>query len=236
MSGLRVLGIVPARSGSKRVPGKNKRDFAGKPLFMWALSAARDARMIDRLVVSSDDEQILNEAAGIDPELALERPASLAGDESPAIDYVRHALSVLEAEGDRYDVVVIVQPTSPLVLPEDVDGTIELLQRSGSDSAVSIQRVDQMVHPFKLRQLQGDRLVPFLVNEEGRMAAHEIPDVYVRNGAVYASRRDVIEAGDVIGADCRGYEMPRERSVDINDEVDFRFAEFLLERVANSQS
>lgn len=236
MEGQRILGIVPARAGSKRIPGKNKRDFAGKPLFLWALEAALESSLIDKLVVSSDDAEILEAAARIDPLLSLERPAEISTDQSAAIEYVRHALDTLESGETRFDIVVIVQPTSPLVLVADIDQTIELLIQSGADTAVTVQRVDQLIHPFKLKQMQGDRLVPFLVEEKGRMAAHEIPDIFVRNGAVYASRRPVIDSGAVIGSDCRGLEMPRKRSVDINDEVDFHFAEFLLERLAKPQT
>lgn len=225
------LGIIPARGGSKRVPRKNLRPLAGKPLVAWAIEAARAASGLSRLVVSSDDAAILKIAASYDPRLVLNRPSSLAGDESLALEYVRHALDTLEGEGEGpFETVTIIQPTSPLVTPGDIDGTVNLLARTGADTAVSVAQLKQIAHPTKLKVFRGDRLLPYLEEERGRMAAHELPTVYARNGAAYATRRQVIERGQIIGEDCRGYLMPQERSVDINEEVDWLFAEFLLGR------
>ena len=228
---LKILGIIPARGGSKRLARKNLRLLAGKPLVAWTIEAARAARRLSRLVVSSDDAEVLEVAAGYDANLPLARPGDISGDQSPAIDFVRHALSVLEAGGQgSFDAVVIMQPSSPLTLPADIDATIDLLIRSGADSAVSVMQLDHAVHPLKMKLLEGDRLLPYLEEERGRMAAHELPTIYVRNCSVYATRRHVIDAGAVIGDDCRAYVMPRERSLDINEELDLLFAEFLLSR------
>jgi len=229
MKGLRTLGIVPARAGSRRLPGKNRRPLGGKPLVEWALDAALGARTLDRVVVSSDDPWILDLARRRDPALALPRPAALATETALALDYVRHALDTLESAGEEtYEAIAIVQPTSPLTRSEDIDATVELLASSGADSAVTVVRLDHAIHPRKLKILEGDRLRPYWQEEDGRMAAHELPPLYVRNGAVYASRRRVIDGGAILGEDCRAHPMPRERSVDINDALDFRFAEFLL--------
>lgn len=226
-----ILGIIPARAGSKRLPRKNVLPLAGKPLVCWVIEAARAARSLDRLVVSSDDPEVLSLARGYDPSIPLQRPAELATDTAPAIDYVKHALGYLEQRGEGpFSVVVIMQPTSPLTQPEDIDATVQLLERSHADTAVSVFQPDQVIHPFKLKVMDGDRLLPYLREERGRMAAHELPRIYVRNGAVYATRRHVIDTGQIIGPDCRGYVMPRERSIDVNDELDYRFAEFLVER------
>jgi CMP-N-acetylneuraminic acid synthetase len=226
---LKTLGIIPARGGSKRLPRKNVRLLGGKPLVAWTIEAARSARRLTRLVVSSDDREVLDIAAGYEPQLALPRPAEISADESPAIDYVRHALDVLEGQGQGpFEAVVIVQPSSPLTLADDIDATIQLLLDSGADTAVSVMQLDHAIHPLKMKILKGDRLLPYLEDERGRMAAHELPAVYVRNCSVYATRRSLIDAGQVIGDDCRAYVMPRERSLDINEELDLKFAEFLL--------
>lgn len=197
----------------------------------WVIEAARAARRIDRLVVSSDDPEVLAIAGGYDEHLPLPRPAELATDEAVAIEYVRHALAVLEGRGEGpFDAVAILQPSSPLTLPSDIDITIELLETSGADSAVSVMKLDFMIHPVKMKTLDGDRLLPYLEEEGGRMAARELPTIYVRNGCIYATRRATIEQGQVIGADCRAHVMPRERSVDINDEADLLYAQFLVSR------
>lgn len=208
------------------------RPLGGKPLVAWIIEAARLAKRLDRVVVSSDDPEVLRVAATYDRAMPLERPADLATDQSPAIDFVRHALERTAADDQPFDAIAILQPTSPFTLPDDIDGTIELLERSGADSAVTIMRLDHAIHPAKLKSLSGDRLLPYLEEERGRMAAHELPDVYVRNCSVYVTRRATIERGQVIGDDCRAYVMPRERSLDINDEQDFLFAEFLLSKPA----
>jgi CMP-N,N'-diacetyllegionaminic acid synthase len=232
-----VLGIIPARKGSKRVLRKNVRPLAGKPLVVWSIDAARAARRLDRVVVSSDDAEVLALATACDGALALERPAELADDKSPAIDYVRHALATLEGRGEGpFHAVVILQPSSPLTTAADIDATVDLLERSGAETAVSVMRLDHAVHPWKMKVLKGDRLLAYLEEERGQMAAHELPEIYVRNCSVYATRRSVIDRGIVIGDDCRAYVMPRERSLDINDELDLAFAEFLLSRAKSSSA
>lgn len=224
---MKILGIVPARAGSKRLPGKNLRNLGGKPLVAWALEAAVGSTKLNRVLVSSDDQGVLEIARGFEGVTALERPGDLASDTSPAIDYVRHALS---ETSESFEIVVIVQPTSPLTRSSDIDATIELLLETGADSAVTVVRVAHDVHPLKFKRMEGTRLFPYLEEERGRTAAHDLPSVYVRNCAVYVTRRGVIERGLILGEDCRGFEMPRSRSVDINDEVDFAFADFLLTR------
>ena len=226
-----ILGIIPARGGSKRLPRKNVRLLGGKPLVAWAIEAARGARRLSSLVVSSDDREVLDIARSYDPRLALARPADIASDPSPAIDYVRHALAELEGQGQGpFDAIVILQPSSPFTLSEDIDATVDLLAASGADSAVSVMQLDHATHPMKMKIFQGDRLLPFLEEERGRMAAQDLPEIYVRNCSVYATRRASIERGQILGDDCRGYVMPRERSLDINEALDLLFAEFLLSR------
>lgn len=227
----RVLGIVPARGGSKRVPRKNLRLLGGKPLVVWALEAALQARRLSTVLLSSDDEEILligSSIAGVRP---LRRPPELSGDKAPAIDYVRHALGEAAAPGDApYDAVAIVQPSSPFTTGSDIDAVVDLLFRSGAESAASVVKLDHAIQPAKLKRLEGDKLVSYLEEEGGRMAEHELPTLYVRNGSVYAALASTVSSGAVVGRDCRGYVMPRERSIDINDELDFEFACFLMGR------
>ncbi len=228
----RVLGIVPARAGSKRLPRKNVRILAGKPLVAHAIEAAQAATRITRLVVSSDDEEVLAIAQNYDPASPLRRPAELATDSALAIDFVRHALQMLERAGEpAYEAVAIVQPSSPLTWASDIDGTIALLESSTADSAVTVMELDHAIHPAKLKTMDGNRLLPYLEEEAGRMAAHQLPKLYVRNCSVYAIRRATIEQGEIIGTESLGYVMPRERSIDINDELDWEFVQFLAARI-----
>lgn len=228
---MKILGIIPARAGSKRIPGKNMRALGGKPLTGWVLDAAFAATRLDAIAVSSDDPDVLALAGRSPGCFAIARPAELASDTAPAIGYVQHALEwMARHQGRHFDGVAILQPSSPFTEPEDIDATVSLLDRSGASSAVTVVKLDHAIHPVKLKLLDGDRLLPFLEDERGRMAAHELPDIYVRNCAVYAARSELVAQGQIIGDDCRAVLMPRERSLDINDPIDLELAEFMLQR------
>jgi CMP-N,N'-diacetyllegionaminic acid synthase len=231
-----VLGIIPARAGSKRVPRKNVRLLGGVPLVVRAMQLAERCPSLSDIVVSSDDAEVIALAQQQKSPFVVRRPPELATDTAPAIDYVTHALRVLERDRGRarYDATCILQPSSPLTLPEDVEGTLALFADTGAACAVSVMKLDHAIHPLKLKRMEGDRLLPFLEPERGRMAAHELPELFVRNCAVYVTRRDVIDAGRVVDEESVGYVMPRERSVDINDEMDMAFAEFLHSRLGRS--
>jgi CMP-N-acetylneuraminic acid synthetase len=179
------------------------------------------------VALSSDDDEILAEAAGLEV-VALRRPAALAADGARAADVVRHALRSLDDPAQPFEAVAIVQCTSPFTAPEDIAGTLALLERTGAESAVSVVRLEAAQHPLKLKRLEGDRLLPYL-EDDRLMPSHELPPLWVRNGSVYAFRRDVVERG-LETEDVRGYEMPAERSFDIDTPRDLAFAEFLVER------
>lgn len=222
---MRTLGLVPARGGSRRLPGKNLKTLGGRTLVRRALDAAAGAGL-HLVALSSDDEVILAEGTGV---ARVRRPDALATAEALAHDVVMHALGTLEAEGSpRFDAVAIVQATSPLTLPEDITATVALLEASGAGSAVSVVRAGYATHPYKSLVLDGDRLRPFFAGAETLVPEEELPELWLRNGSVYVSRRDTLEGGRLLSDDVRGHPMPPERSVDINTPLDFAWAEFLL--------
>lgn len=225
-----VLGIIPARGGSKRIPGKNKKFFCGKPLVSYIIEAAQAAQLLDTIVLNSDDDDILAIGDQYPDVISLRRPEQIAQDHSQAIEYVHQTLHELKAQGKEYDTVVILQPTSPLTIPEDIDHTIQLLKSTQADSSVSVMKLDHATHPVKMKVMDGSKLNPYLEEEGGRMAEHELPTIYVRNCSVYVSTIETIQRGKIIGDNCHGYLMPMERSVDINDPIDFDFAEFLYQK------
>ena len=223
---MRVLGLIPARGGSRRVERKNLAEIGGRTLVRRALETALASRCLEAVALSSEDAEILAEADGLEGVARIERPAELAGDGSLAIDVVQHALAALD---ESYDAVAVIQATSPFTLPEDVCGCVELLERTGAGSAVTVAPVDHAIHPLKLKRLEGDRLVPWL--EDDRMApAGALPGLWARNGSVYAATVATIEAGSLASDDVRGHPMPRERSVDVNDALDLEFARFMASR------
>ncbi len=230
---MKILGIIPARGGSKRIPGKNKKKLGGKELVRYAIESALESKEITDFVLSSDDDDILTIGADYSRLNCLKRPDDISGDKAPAITYVKHAIDVLQSD---FDYVVIIQPTSPFTTGSDIDNTIRLLYDSEADSSVSVMKLDHAIHPIKMKTMAGVRLDPFLEEEGGRMAAHELPELYVRNCSVYVSTRQNVEQGRIIGDHCLGYVMPRERSIDINDPIDFEFANFMLSKVKDLNS
>jgi len=230
MSGsLEILGIVPARGGSKGIVRKNIRSLAGRPLVAWTFETARRCRTLTRVILSTDDAAIaaVGRQAGI--EVPFLRPAELAGDASPATDYVRHALVFLAAEGYRPEVVVLLQPTCPLRTAADVDGCVRMLVESGADAVVSVCRLPADVHPrwqFEMDAEGGLRQYGGRSWEDVASARQALGATYTRNGAVYAFRREVFErTGSFYGRRVLGYEMPAARSINIDEPADWEAAE-----------
>jgi CMP-N,N'-diacetyllegionaminic acid synthase len=227
---VRVLGLVPARGGSRRLPGKNLAQVGGRTLVRRALETALAAGCFETVALSSEDHEILAEAGGLPGVVSIRRPPELATDTSPTHDAVVHALGSVEAEGaGPFDAVAVVQCTAPLTAAEDLAGAVALAERTGAGSVVSVSRVEGAAHPLRFKRLEGYRLLPFLADDE-MAPSHELPELYARNGAVYVSRRETIEAGRLDSDDMRAYVMPPERSLDVDGPLDLEFARFLVER------
>lgn len=222
-----VLAIILARGGSKELPRKNIRKLAGKPLIAYSIGQALESRYIGRVVVSTEDREIARVAARYQAEV-IRRPDELALDDTSSVDALRHTLDYLkEAEGYSPDLVVLLQPTSPLRKVEDIDGAIDRLLEVGCDSVVSVCEVEHPAH--WMYTLEGERLKPIVGGGRKVGRRQDAPKVYRLNGAVYVTHRDVVmRQGKVMGDDTRAYIMPQERSVDIDTELDFKLAELLM--------
>lgn len=228
----RVLGLVPARGGSKGVPRKNVRLLRGRPLLAYTADAARGARRLTRVVVSTDDPEIAEVALGCGLEVPFMRPAALAGDEAPMVPVVQHAIRALECAGDRFDAVCVLQPTCPLRRPADIDGAVALLEATGADSVISFVAVGEK-HPMRMKHLDEEGRVtnpPFAEPAEG-MRRQALPPLYLREGSIYLTRRTTImEHGMLQGADCRAWVVPPERACNIDTPFDLAMAEWMLGR------
>lgn len=223
---MRTLGLIPARGGSRRIPRKNLAELGGTTLVRRALQTAVDSGVLDLVVLSSEDEEILAQAEGLDV-VALRRPDELATDRASSYDVALHALRAVEAAGDGpFDALALMQCTTPFTAPEDVAGAVELLRAGGTGSVVTVARIPDPAHPLKLKLLDGNRLTPYLRDDE-LTPSHDLPELWSRNGAVYASRREVLEVGTLVAADALGYPMPEERSLDVNTPLELAFARFL---------
>jgi CMP-N,N'-diacetyllegionaminic acid synthase len=227
-----VLAVIPARGGSKGVPQKNVRTLAGRPLLQFTVDAAAGARRLSDWLVSTDDESIAALARALDAPVPFLRPPDLATDDARALPVMQHAVLAMEERRERpYDAVMMLQPTTPFRTAADVDAAVELLAATGADSVISVVPVEGH-HPARMKYLAGDRLVdpPFAEAYENQ-PRQELRPIVIRNGAIYLTRRDVlVERGSFKGDDCRAYVMPRRASVNIDDEDDLAYAEWLYER------
>lgn len=229
MKDFKVLGIIPARGGSKSVPRKNIKKLAGKPLLSYVLTAAKQSRFLTDLVVSSEDAEILKVAEKYGGrEVVLKRPKELAKDDTLDVPVLRHAVLAMEQKKKiHYDLVVMLHATTPLLRTADIDGCIEKLIKTGADSVVSVYKVAD-ANPIKMKKIVGDKLLPYVegFNEDTTIRRQDLPPVYRRNAGIYVSQRKIImENGKVWGKEVRPFLMPEEQSVDINNLLDFYFAE-----------
>jgi CMP-N-acetylneuraminic acid synthetase len=225
-----VLGIVPARGGSKGLPNKNLRSLGGQPLLARTAEAARRSRSLARTVLSTDDPAIAEAGRVLGLDVPFMRPVELAADETPMLPVLRHAVETLAREGFHTDVVVLLQPTSPFRRAEHIDAAVDLLASSGADSVVSVVEVPHQFSPVSVLTLTNGRVQPYI---PGPLVTRrqDKPRVYARNGpAVLAVRVSVLERGALYGDDCRPLVMTPADSVDIDDVHDFDYAEFILNR------
>ena len=227
---MNVLGVVPARGGSKGMPRKNLRPLAGKPLLAYTVDAARASRRLNRVVVSTDDPEIADTARQLGLEVPFMRPADLASDTALMLPVLQHAARAMASEGFRADTIVLLQPTSPLRRAEHIDAAVDLLEASGADSVVSVVEVPHQFNPTSVMRLEGDRLTPFLPGPPV-LRRQDKPRVYARNGpAVLAARVSVLDGGSLYGSDCRPLFMSPEESIDVDTAADFDLIEYLLAR------
>jgi CMP-N-acetylneuraminic acid synthetase len=229
VSARRILGLIPARGGSKGLPGKNVRQLAGRPLIAWTIGAARESGVLDTVVVSTDDEEI-SAAARAEGAEVLARPDSLASDDSPMMDAVRHAIESLAASGRTFTHLMLLQPTSPLRTADDVRSAVDRLDQSPGRAVVSVCPAEHS--PLLANTLPDDgSMAAFLRPEVATSNRQAMPQYYRLNGAVYLAEIDALLAsGSFVSEDTYALVMPIERSVDIDSELDFQIAECLLAR------
>lgn len=220
-----VLAIIPARGGSKGILRKNICDVAGKPLIAWTIEEARKSHYIDRLILSSEDAEIIRVAKEWGCEVPFIRPADLAQDDTPGIDPVLHAINVLP---EQYDYVVLLQPTSPLRTVADIDGCIRKCIDAGASACVSVTEPDK--NPYWMYNLSNeDHLLPLLPQPDIISRRQDLPKVYALNGAVYVAIISwLTTTKSFLSSDTVAYLMDKENSCDIDTEFDLKIASLRL--------
>ena len=224
-----IVGLIAARGGSKGIPRKNIKPLAGKPLIAWTIEAAQQSQALSRLILSTDDEEIADVGRRFGAEVPFLRPLPLAADDTLAIDVVEHALDWLAKDQDcRPDYLLLLQPTSPLRTSEDIIGAIHLAEEHNAEAVVSVCPADS--HPFLIKRLtEQGTLEDFVSTDQVDLRRQALPPAYALNGAIYLNRpSSLMTHRSFLPPGTHAWEMPPERSVDIDTPWDFRLAELLL--------
>lgn len=232
MKRYRILGVIPARGGSKAIPKQNIKSLLGRPLIAYTIVPARESRLLTRVVVSSEDEEVIEVARNYGAEVPFVRPQELADDLSLLTDVAKHAvLEVEKREGRKYDYVAVLPPTTPLRTATDIDRALRKLIETGADSVISVTKVGHC-HPMRMKKIVHDRLIDYVEEEVENMPKKLLPPVYVRNEAIYAVRREVlVNQNSFKGRFSCPYLMPPERSIIIDTKLDFLLAEAVMKRM-----
>lgn len=228
IEGKRIVAIIPARGGSKGVLRKNLRKFNGQTLLSNTIKSAIKSKYIDRVIVSSEDAEIIQEALGAGSDVPFVRPQDLAADDTPTIDSILHALNQIE----NYDYVLILQVTSPLRLVDDIDNCIKFCIEKDINSCVSV--CESPKHPYWMFSIEENAKLRPIVSDIIPGRRQDLEPVYVVNGAIYMSKTEWLkETKSFISKETSAFLMPKERSIDIDNEFDFVIAEASLKYLSD---
>lgn len=224
----RILAIIPARGGSKGIPGKNIIPLCGRPLLAYSIIAAQQSRYIDNIFVSTDSEDIRKVAEDYGISVPFLRPAELASDTARTIDCMLHVIQTLSGQGEHYDYVILLQPTQPIRKPEWIDGALEQLAACPqADSLVSVCPVTE--HPILMRTITKEGTLQSLLSMSSTVRRQDFPDVYRVNGSIYINRiNDNFNAATSLNDNTLPYIMDEQYSIDIDSYEDLEKAEHLM--------
>lgn len=225
---LKVLALIPARGGSKGIYHKNIKSLAGVPLIAYSIMAAQRSAYIDDIVVTTDDESIANVAIRYGAEVPFLRPAEMAGDRSKTIDCVIHARDTLFAMGRSYDLIVLLQPTSPLRTAEDVDSALEVCVEHGCLGLCSLGIAED--NPLLLRTMGEGGVVHPIINQGSTVRRQDVPTYYRVDGSIYINQASSLSLATSLNDNPIGYVMPKGRAIDIDTIDDFHEAEAAILR------
>lgn len=220
----KILGLITARGGSKGVPRKNIKLLGDKPLIAWTIEAAQQSTLIDRLILSSDDQEIIDIAQSFNCEAPFIRPSHLATDESSSIETALHAL---ENVAETYNYLVLLQPTSPFRTTHDIDNCIKTCHEKNASSCVSVCEPTQ--NPYWMFSINRRGFLTPIFNQQDKTRRQDLPKAYVVNGAVYVVKVNwLLKKNRFVTQETLACEMPQQRSFDIDTEFDFKIAEAIL--------
>lgn len=223
-----IVGLIPARGGSKGIPGKNLAQCAGKPL-LWHTVKAATASRLPRVIVSTDNPEIAEASLAFGAEVPFDRPGALALDTTPMIAVLQHALDWLEKNGGVPEAIALLQPTSPLRTASHINEALKLFESGHNDTVVSVIRVQHRYSPGSLMELRDGLLKEVTGTASTATRRQDKPALFARNGpAILITRTEVIRAGKLYGKNSAGYEMSELDSIDVDTVDDLKHAELLL--------
>jgi len=225
----KILGLITARAGSKGITNKNKRNLAGKPLIVWTMEAAKESNAFSDIVLSTDDEDIVQIAKDNDVKVPFIRPKELAMDNSSHIDVIIHALNWLQKyDNFKPDIVVLLQPTSPLRNAYDIQESISIAVNKNADAVISL--CECSAHPYLIKKISNQgKVESFYKTPNGYLPRQSFPLAYYINGAIFLAHTDILlEKKTWYTSKTYPYIMPEERSLDINTPRDLYLAELIL--------
>jgi len=229
---LNILGVIPARGGSKGIKKKNITKILGKPLIYYTIKAAKKSKIISDLIVSTDSKEIAKISKKIGADVPFIRPKSLATDKTQTLPVIKHALKKIELKKKKiFDYIVLIQPTCPLRTSKDIDLSVLRLIKSKFHSITSITDVGA-THPYRMKIIKNKRLKNF-INQgyENMKPRQELKKVFIRNGAIYAFKRSVLlKEKSLVSKKNLPYIMPKERSINIDSHEDLLLAKFYLKK------
>jgi CMP-N-acetylneuraminic acid synthetase len=228
---MRVLAIIPARGGSKGIPNKNIINLHDKPLIRYTIDSATNSKFIDRTIVSTDSEKIAEIAKQLGAEIPFLRPDDLATDTTPAYPVIEHAIKSLEQEGFVPDLVIFLQPTSPLRTSEHIDQALALSKENNFSDVVSVVKVPHNCNPVSIMNIEGDHLQPYLQNNKGEiLRRQDKPVVYARNGPsiLILNVKNFLNRTELYGKETMPFEMSTLDSYDIDEPEDLKIIEAIM--------
>lgn len=238
IAGKRVLTLIPARSGSKGLPNKNIRNLLGKPLLAWPIEAARGSVYVDRVILSTDSQEYADIGQKYGAEVPFLRPDELASDTAPSIDFILHAIDTLEAAGDHYDILVLLEPTSPMTEASDVDAALEaLVARPELTAAVGVSAMETQHPAFSvLRDPQNGRIAPLQGGDFGALPRRQdLEPVFALDGSFYLSTIDALREKRGFCHDATmGVPTERHKALEVDDLIDFLCIEAIMQHRADT--
>lgn len=227
---MKTVALIPARGGSKGLPGKNIRLLAGKPMLAWTIEAARQTPGLERVVLSTDDPEIARIGKEWGAEVPFLRPAELARDQASSVGVADHFLQWLEQQGERPDYLLFLQPTSPLRTAADLAGALALAAAQRPPGVISVHEIEPACHPWLAKRIRPDGvLADFDRPEPPNVRRQDLPPACALNGAIYLCRSEVVRRDQTLQpAGALAYLMPAARSLDVDTAWDFHLVDLIL--------